>query len=237
MNIHYATRLEEFSQTNSNTYQQVLNDHEKQILDVFGGLDTMIHLCLINPQFSTDQYESQFNSFKSLMESNNIHIENEFESDVIIKYNNESNEIIETISSVTNKNDNVILSNIQEFHKYSLVIVAYYSDNVYFIFLPTATAKYIFDRMLHTKVYPVCCTIVFIVFKIAAQTYMHFVAHYDAIYYCLMILANSVVIVSCLTYILSANISIVAFVVQTFDFWYKMYNMVLWIVSSYYVMK
>lgn len=36
-----------------------------EIIDAFGGLDTMIHLCVTNPQFSTIKYKSQFDSLCS----------------------------------------------------------------------------------------------------------------------------------------------------------------------------
>lgn len=77
----YASGLVEFSETNHATYQQVLNECQNEIIDVFGGLDTMIQLCLTNPQFSSDTYKLQFESFKSLMESKNINTKSEFKSD------------------------------------------------------------------------------------------------------------------------------------------------------------
>ena len=71
----------------------MLSDCQNDIIDRFGGLETMIELCLTNPQFSTDTYKQQFDSFKSLMESQNINIgNNDFESDdnhVTIKYNDQ----------------------------------------------------------------------------------------------------------------------------------------------------
>ena len=64
----YSARLKDFSEANHETYHKVLNDCKTDIIDRFGGLYEMIHLCLTNPEFSSDTYKSQFDSFKSLME-------------------------------------------------------------------------------------------------------------------------------------------------------------------------
>ena len=85
-----------------------------------------------------------------------------------------------------------------------------------------------------TKVYPVGAVIIFAMLAIASQTYWYFFG-YDTIYYLLIIASDSVSIFSCMSYIFSTNISMVSFTIQTFDFWYKMYNLMLWIVTSYFV--
>ena len=71
---------------------------------------------------------------------------------------------------------------------------------------------------------------------IVAQTYSYAVSDYhDAIYHLLVIAAYTVSIVLSVSYIFSANIGIVTFIIQTFDFWYKMYNLMLLIISSYFI--
>ena len=71
MTEDYATALKQFSERNHETYQQVRKDCQSDIIDALGGLDTMIQLCLTNDQFSLQKNKSQFESFKSLMESQN----------------------------------------------------------------------------------------------------------------------------------------------------------------------
>ena len=141
MSKEYAKRLKEFSETNRNKYQTVLDDFQNEIIDRFGGLDTMIQLYLTNDKFSTDTYKSQFESFKSFMESTNINIDIDTE---------DTNKVSTT--------DGAILPNLEEFYRYSLGLVAYYSDNLYFTFLSPEKAKFICDHVLATKTYPLCVT-------------------------------------------------------------------------------
>ena len=67
MNEDYVTSLMKFSETNRDAYQSVLKNYQNEIIDTSGGLDAMIALCLTNPEFSTNKYKTQFDSFKSLM--------------------------------------------------------------------------------------------------------------------------------------------------------------------------
>ena len=232
MSQDYVFELNEFSETNPTTYQQVLNECQNDIIDAFGGLDAMIQLCLTNPEFSTDTYKSQFDAFKNLMESKNIDIENEIKCNVTNKHNDVK---IATIGKIDNKHKQVILHNLEEFYRYSFGMMVYYSDSIYFIFLAPATAKYIFDHVLHTRMYPICCIIIFAILAIASQLYWYlFALEYDAIYYALIKGPYCVGIVFPLSYIFSANISMVTFIVQTFDFWYKMYNLMDYIIIFCY---
>ena len=222
MNDDYTTPLLEISDTNHDNHQQVLFDCQDEIIEAFGGIDTMIELCVTNPQFSTNKYKSQFNSLKRVMESKNINFES--------KYNCHINHFTQSDKT----NNAVILPNLGEFYKYSLGLVAYYSDSLYFMFLSTTTAKYIFNHILYTKMYPICGIISFSTLSIIAATYWY-VADFDTIYYLLINTAYSIGIVVCLSYILSANISIVTLIMQTFDFWYKMYNLIVWLITAYVV--
>lgn len=44
MNKEYSQRLSDFCEANHNKNQKVLSDCHNDIIDGFGGLDTMIHL-------------------------------------------------------------------------------------------------------------------------------------------------------------------------------------------------
>ena len=233
MNITYAKRLKQYSETNWETYKEVLIDHQNDIIDTFGGLDTIVQLCLTNPQFS----KAQFDSFKSLMDSKNIAIESETDnkSDVPIK---DDNYVMYQSTIGYNKNImnqyDVIAPNLGQFYRYSLGLVAYYSDNLYFTCLSTARAKYICDQVLRTKIYPICGTAIALILALISQTYWY-IFDFDVIYYVLIISSYSVCTFLSLSYLFSVNISIVTFIVQTFDFWYKMYNLMLWIVAGYFL--
>ena len=192
----------------------------------------MIDLCLTNPSFSSDTYKSQFDSFKTLMESQNININIEDQFTII-----DDNYYIDQQTAIGDKKKNeMILPNLEEFYRYSLGLVAYYNDNLYFTFLSTQKAKYIYDSVLSTKLYPLCAIVVGSALAIIGETYSHFF-DFDSIYYSLIIGSYTVGMFLALSYIFSVNISILTFIIQTFDFWYKMYNLVIWIVSGYYVNK
>ena len=230
MSKEYAQRLKEFSETNGNTYQAMLDDYQNDIIDRFGGLDAMIQLCLTNDQFSTDAYKSQFESFQTFMESKHIGTENECANKVL--------PIDPHQATVGDKNEHnnvnrAILPNLEEFYKYSLGLVAYYSDNLYFTYLSQEKAKYICDHVLATKMYPICLTSIAVTFAIAGQVCSHL--YHDKISYSLMVVSFSIATFLSLSYIFSANISIVKFIIQTFDFWYKMFNLIAWIISGYFV--
>ena len=227
MSKEYAKRLKEFSESNDNTYQKVLDDYQNDIIDRFGGLNTMIQLCLTNDQFSTDTYKPQFESFKTFMKSQNINIGNE--------YLNALSGIDPEETTVGDKKHNgAILPNLEEFYRYSLGLVVYYSDNLYFTWLSPEKAKYICDDVLATKMYPICVTGTAITLLLTSSIYAHFI-DYDNIFYSLMTTCFSMGTFLSLSYIFSANISVIKFIIQTFEFWYKMFNLIFWIISGYFI--
>ena len=156
--------------------------------------------------------------------------------DIVIKYHDGSYGIHHKNIGDKKQNADAILPNLRKFYKYSIGVTAYYCDSLYFMFLPTNTAKYIFKNILYTKVYPVCSMIVFAILATATQIYSYFFSEYDFTDYLLTAATCCIAIVCSLSYILSANIPIVLFIVQTFNFWYKMYNLTLWIASRYFVL-
>lgn len=82
----------------------------------------------------------------------------------------------------------MILHNLAEFYRFSLGLIAYHSDNLYFKFLSTRQAKYILNRVLSTKFHPLCLIAVGSTLAMIGQIYwFHF--NYDATYYSLMIVS------------------------------------------------
>ena len=110
------------------------------------------------------------------MESKNITISGENESKYDDNYN--LDRTIAIIGDVDNykTNNETVLGSLEELYQYSLGVVAHYYDSVYFMMLPAATAKYICDRVIHTKAYQVCCAIVNGTILITAQIYWYSVA-------------------------------------------------------------
>ena len=234
MSKEYAKRLKEYSETHVDTYQKVINDYQNDIIDQFGGFDAMIQLCLTNPQFSDGAHKSQFNLFKNFMESKNINIETEFKNDDNHGYVH-TDETTITVRNQKNLNG-VILPDLEHFHRYSLGLMTYYSDNIYYTCLSTKNAKYIGDKILSTKVYPMSMIGIALAFMIFSEIYWNFVhGGYDTIYFSLSIPSQIICIFLSLSYIFSANICIISLIIQTFDFWYKMFTMIGWVISGYFI--
>ena len=69
---------------------------------------------------------------------------------------------------------------------------------------------------------------------IIAQIYWHF-GGYDTLFWSMINIYYVMLIIFCVSYILTANFSIATFIFQTFDFWYKLYNLIIWAITSYLV--
>ena len=246
MSREYAKRLEEVSQTNGDVYQKILVDCQNDIIENIGGLNTMIQLCLTHDQFCTDTYESQFDSFRNLMESKLEHLESKESQDTIQMRDDDYNDIYPNHTPITidqnvcrktianKKTTKTIVPNLEEFYRHSIAMVAYCSDNLYFVYLSKENAKYICYHILHTKIYPIIMITIGILFAFCGQV-SWIVSGYSVMYHLLSSISYFAAIVFSISYILSTNISIVTFIIQTFDFWYKMYNLVIWIITLYFV--
>ena len=235
MNKDYAKRLKTFSQENWDVYQKVLDDCQLDIIDCFGGLDTIIQLCLTHDQFATYTNKPQLDSFKRLMESKHINIDITADlelTDTIEMRDDDYNSI--PIDKNANKGTKTVLSDLKDFYRHSITMIAYCSDNLYFAYLSKENAKYICYNVLDTKRYPSIMIAIGVLLALIGQSYWMY-GGYDVIYYFVNGMSLFAAMILALSYILSANISIVTFILQTFDFWYKMYNLVIWIITLYFL--
>ena len=134
------------------------------------------------------------------------------------------------------KSDEQVFSNLIDFYTHSMIIIADLDENIFHkkIHLSLAHTQFILNKILLTQWFPICIGIIIAVNYFTAMVYWHFVGH-DWLYAFFIMVACLTTIISSSFYILSANINICWFILQTFDFWYKTYNIILGAISNYFI--
>ena len=241
----------------ANHHNDFFMDNISIIADCFGGISNMLELCLksnditsaISEQNLTklnsiitqaDQEENTFTHNNTLQKPTCQNMSKINDRDDMIK-NKDSDDCMD--NSRTSYNENcVVVSNLDDYYIHKTIIATDATNNLYFKYLSHDRASFIFYKILLTKWYPiVLCGIAFSSF-IAAGIYNYiqiYDYHSDEQYIFGLIevdilygIAQVLLAFVSLTYILSANIKIVILVFETFDFWYKLLNYVIYVVCQ-----
>ena len=160
--------------------------------------------------------------------------------DIDEKYSNTQTPYVTTTTchhkSEVNNDKNAYFFNWIDFYCHSMIIMADPYDNIYSKKLNFSSqhTRFILDKILFTRWFPVCGAGGGVILYMLTQLYWYLVDDNWIYVYLLMIPA---VLVSCFatSYILSANINVCTLILQTFDFWYKTYNILLTVISGYFL--
>ena len=230
-----------------------INKDQQIIKEYFGGFNVMLYLCLSNPNCNDFLNEESFISLKKLLESHKSgsKIDHDAEkatesptsvverkTSTIVVNSSSSGPTISNGAAVTSSNSNItklnaVFFNLDEFHTYSMAIMADPYNNFYHTSLKLSLdhTRFILDKILFSKWFFLCFLAIFILLYLASQIYWSVTGHVDFLYVAMYFTAQLIPSVTATSYVLSANIDIVLSLLQTFDFWYKMYNMTIAIVS------
>lgn len=116
-----------------------------------------------------------------------------------------------------------------EYEKSSIVINIDAKNNLYFKYLSPSVADFMYYNVLLNKWYPIVSMTIAATFAILAEIFRYFIdEYYGFLFLCIGYIT---VFMITLSYAFSANIEIVYLIIQTFDFWFKLWNLVLFAIS------
>ena len=238
--------------------KEVPKERQSEVIQHLGGLNTVIYLCLSNPNCTKFVNEEKLECLITLLNSNGILDDSddgsslsvgkkqtldETKNDISTKEQTASNDIqnrslsiISTNSSNVYNKENAIFSNFIEFYTHSMIIMADVFDNSYQtkLHLTFTQIQFIVERILIKTWFPLCAGSFVTISYSLGQLYWYLVG-YDWFYSFIITTTSLISIFICSLYILSANNNVCILIFQTFDFWYKTYSILLGIITGYVV--
>ena len=216
--VGYANLLAQYKLKNSSmtaeiNYTKNLEENTQQIIGQLGGLHNVIQLCLTNHNSTNIIHKHNLEQLKSIINiDSNININ--------------QNDINSETKSVTDMNFKVnCTDNNYEWHKSCITINVDINDNLYVKYLPPKYGEFILNRILLNKwFFGVISAIFTFIFILEIMTNTLLNGKYSAASKPLV--SGSILSLLFVIYAIGANISIVYLIIQTFDFWYKMFNLI-----------
>lgn len=131
------------------------NEHLDKIIDNFGGIDTMLYLCLSNLNCCDYITQEQFNALKQLVTVTEDR--NAYDKCAIVAVPTPTTPQPNKIKvASTNDNRDAFFTNLTQFHKHSMIFVVDPYENFYIkVFnLSFEKVQFIIDKVLFTKWFP-----------------------------------------------------------------------------------
>ena len=223
-------------QKNANTVNLLctLEENQEQIISSFGGLANMIELCLTNPNASkyinNNCNSDHLDSFAQLLEMMDHTEQEDTTGDIKINTQACKNNI---------QSQSLTVTTATEFNRSRLTIDCYPNNNLlfrlmnwnYWNILCTNTNisflsvyKYILSKQLFLIV--LCLSSILLIAWITAA----FIDAVSDVIIVFLIFGSFMRVLYCIALISIVNITTVDLITNTFDFWFKVYNLLLWIV-------
>ena len=216
-----------------------LTEHQQEMIESFGGITNMIHLCLTNPQATryVDTDCQQFQTLKKIInDTNKQQKKDETDSDsnsnlncnysytYTYNYNNNNN-------NNCNNNDSQI-DTISQFNDSKIILNIDPKDNLCFKLMKNENLALKLYNLSLNKIY------LFVVcFCIVVSLIVHYLSLVSivsrSIYIVIATIVSLFVIIYCISVGLTFNTMIIELITNTFDFWFKIYNTLLLYVAAY----
>ena len=188
---------------------------EQQIIDDLGGLDNILKLCLTNEKASQSIDEQHLSSLQHVllgMCNDNLDL-----SQANVNPNS---------THTTNKNCEVETSLIpSNFMRHRTIVAVNASNNLYFKIFPRPIASILYYDIVLSKFFTIFTVGMYFSFAVIARTYIH-LGYYDygtiAGWICFMFAC-----IYSISWLLMVNIGLLIHVLQTFDFWFLIYNRII----------
>ena len=165
--------------------------------------------------------------------------------DIIVNEINSNNHHLTKLNSSTNTNINMasnttpntepttmIIKNTNQFYRNAIIFTTNARNNLYFKHLPLPIAEWLFYTVLLGKLWLVGSSCLIVCLLVIAEL-IHSIS--ETVFFTLRCIAYVIGITGGLSYALSVNIEIFQLILRTFDFWFKMYNLILWIIAFYFI--
>ena len=220
----FAEELQQ--QLENNPTQTKAKKDVNKVIEHFGSINAMLYLCLSNPNCTDFINEETLASLKStIMMGNPAHTESPTES---LNTNTDNNII------ATPKMYCPVFSNLAQFYTHSMALLVDPYDNLYFkIFnLSSEKNRFIVDALLFSKWFFAVAVVTNLSVSITGEVYGRYFG-YDWFYQLMRSMAWLIVLIVSVPYSLTPNVKIFELTIQTFDFWYKTYNIILSIIAEY----
>ena len=229
---NYAVFLSNYaaqSEANETTYKKVLEKNKEEIISALGGLDIIIKLCLTNID-GKDEIDAE--KFAALQSTINKELKcfhnNTTTHDDSLSFGSEL-EHASPASMTSSPSNDMIAHNLPQFCRNSIIFVADSQNNFYFKYCNYTIANFIFYKVLLTKWYPLVSmlggTIVLCLSVICFDLNYH---HTGTLF---AVLGGIISIVFWISCILCVNFDIFYLTMRRFGFWFKVYNLVVYIIS------
>ena len=231
----------------------LLDKHQTQVIESFGGLLSMIELCLTNNTASQhiDIHSKQFKLFEQILKDTNgeQRDENESKEQVDIKFNGDKNNNKNTqVQSLANTHPTKVSSLIpiskpqrqiqithtqSEFDHSMMILDCNQKNNVWFRLINNEIVGKKFYHFILSRIYfGIVCLSLF-AYAISIVLWLYWDSHTISIniVITLEIIQSILAIIYCISLMLTANIFILKLIVNTFDFWFKSYNAILGVIA------
>ena len=231
---------------NASTLATTLTENQVDVILAFGGMTNIIELCLTNPSVSDtmDSNSQQFQKFVQLLQASGSN--NDCSLSKAATYKN--NGVLSTSSKTIIKNNPhddkiMILRTEEDYNDCKMIIDSNANNSLYFKLIDNKIiAKSIYNIILSKKL--VCSLfaislVTWIVDLILTETVTNNDNNNNVRFY--FIIWLFVIYIISIFYVISvgftANTMIISLILNTFDFWFKIYNLILgfsvWWIRSY----
>ena len=237
--LSWQWSLKQFIEQNDQNIEIVnttINNNKDNILDAFGGLNNMIHLCLTNPNACQHIAPEKFSKFESIM--NAQHICNPFATiddagvqahpigNSDLKYLSLSDKELYAIGqqpiesapaskditmNIDNDSGVTIACDKDEYKHHRLILHSSKQDTLY----------------LSIRIPAVChwAVMSFVFFIMLLAVIIHEVSDRSALYLILLTIVHSFTTTYMITMLLTCNKIILRLIINTFDFWFIVWNL------------
>ena len=251
---------------NESKFNNILNQHQQQIIVAFGGMGNVIELCLTNPNATkyVDINSRKFDSLKTILTLN----EDDRDSIVITDLNNiddiktncrydmaigdtgNNNVDVKTTNVQHNHSDNYnnnvnhLISKYDSNHHMQTVnnTTEYYHSNIvvdcdapnsslFKLIDNTNVGLLLYNAILSKKLFVVMMCVWFVVVALYRANFYYSRLQTVSFFACMIGLVSGLLYV--ISLVMVANITIITLITNTFDFWFKVCNVIVLYTASW----
>ena len=207
--------------------------HYKEFINNLGGLKKVTELCLKNEEYTKQNITTHNIAALDKLLFKSIYDQNE--------HDYKKQQLSIPSEQMSAQNTNIVnidkSSTIDRFNKEKSVYAVDATNNLYFCYLPNETACLIYYDILLDRRFAIASVAVVMGFILATQIIrsvvgMNIDGSLLAVYQTFWLSGVSIGSIICLLYLFSVNIKIFNLIIRSFDFWFKMYNLVLLLSSN-----
>lgn len=205
-----------------------------QTLDIvnhLGGLDAVIEHCLKDDKYCQDNIKTE--NIEELAQLILKQSANDIDNQTAAVVNNNYITNVSLSKPTIAKHVNCkvsIIGSIVPFHTHKTIFVVDTKRCCYFQYLPPEIASFIYFNVILNKWFIISMSVILFIWGSINMYIGYFTT--TSVPIVSTILMNLFVSILCLLYGLGVNFDIFWLIIETFDFWFKSYNLIIWIICS-----